>query len=182
MKKIILLLAFIGVSFSNIYAQYSVARDWNEELLNAIRIDFARPTVHSRNLFHTSMAMYDAWALFDSQAETIFLGKNFQGYNCAFNGIANPADVNIARHEMISYAMFRLLNYRFASSPGASTSIPAFKALFDSYGYDDTFTSIDYSTGSYAALGNYLASEIIAFGNQDGSNEQNSRKPVVAIG
>jgi len=174
MKKTILLLAFIGVSFLNIYAQHSVARDWNEELLGAIRIDFARPTVHARNLFHTSMAMYDAWSIFDNQAETIFLGKNFQGYNCVFNGIANPVDVGAARHEMISYAMFTLLNHRFASSPGSATSLPSFKALFDSYGYDDSFTSIDYSTGSYAALGNYLASQIIAFGNQDGSNEQNS--------
>ena len=45
--------------------------------------------------------------------------------------------------------------------------------LFQSYGYDDTFTSVDYSTGSYAALGNYLAQEIIAFGLQDNSNEVN---------
>lgn len=163
----------IGVSFSNIYAQQSVARDWNEELLDAIRIDFARPTVHARNLFHTSMAMYDAWAVFDGQAETIFLGKTFQGYDCVFNGIANPTDVEAARHEMISYTMFRLLNHRFANSPGAATSIAAFKTLLLSYGYDHTFISTDYSTGSYAALGNYLASQIIAFGNQDGSNEQN---------
>ena len=40
-------------------AQHSVARQWNEALLAAIRIDFARPTVHARNLFHTSIALYD---------------------------------------------------------------------------------------------------------------------------
>jgi hypothetical protein len=173
MKKITLLILFALSTIANLNAQHSVARDWNDQLLDAIRIDFARPTVHARNLFHTSLAMYDAWALFDSQAETIFLGKNFQGYNCIFNGIANPTDVDAARHEIISYAMLRLLNHRFANSPGSATSLPAFKALFDSYGYDDSFTSTDYSTGSYAALGNYLASEIIAFGLQDGSNEQN---------
>ncbi|WNH08384.1 hypothetical protein [Thalassobellus suaedae] len=38
----------------------SVARLWNEALLDAIRRDYARPTVHARNLFHTSVAMYDA--------------------------------------------------------------------------------------------------------------------------
>jgi len=173
MKKITLLLVLIGFSFSSIYAQHSVARDWNEELLDAIRIDFARPTVHARNLFHTSMAMYDAWAIFDSQAEPVFLGTEFQGYNCVFNGIATPSDVDAARHEMISYAMYTLLSHRFASSPGSATSLPAFKTLLNSYGYDHTFTSTDYSTGSYAALGNYLASQIIAFGNQDGANEQN---------
>lgn len=173
MKRITLILGILVFSFSNISAQHSVARDWNEELLEAIRNDFARPTVHARNLFHSSMAMYDAWALFDSQAETIFLGQTFQGYTSTFNGIAYPADVEAARHEFISYAMFRLLNHRFKNSPGASSSLAAFLALFESYGYDHTITSLDYSSGSYAALGNYLANEIISFGFQDGSNEQN---------
>ena len=58
-------------------AQHSVARDWNEELLEAIRNDFARPTVHARNLFHSSILMYDSWAVFDGTAETVFLGKTF---------------------------------------------------------------------------------------------------------
>jgi hypothetical protein len=42
-------------------AQHSVTRQWNEMLLDAIRLDFARPTIHARNLFHVSAAMYDAW-------------------------------------------------------------------------------------------------------------------------
>ena len=36
----------------------SVARQWNEVMLEAIRHDFARPTVHARNLFHVSVAMW----------------------------------------------------------------------------------------------------------------------------
>ena len=40
----------------------SVARLWNEETLAAIRIDFPHPPVHARNLFHSSIAMWDAWA------------------------------------------------------------------------------------------------------------------------
>ena len=44
-------------------AAHSVARWWNEFLLDAIRTDFPDPTVHSRNLYHTSAAMWDAyWA------------------------------------------------------------------------------------------------------------------------
>ena len=43
-------------------AQHDVARQWNEALLSAIRIDFPAPTVHSRNLYHVSAGMYDAWA------------------------------------------------------------------------------------------------------------------------
>lgn len=64
----------------------SIAKQWNEEVLNAIRHDFARPTVHARNLFHTSIAMYDIWANFDSQSETYFLGKTLNGYTCNFSG------------------------------------------------------------------------------------------------
>ena len=40
---------------------HSVARAWNEELLDAIRIDRPKPPVHGRNLFHLSVAMWDAW-------------------------------------------------------------------------------------------------------------------------
>lgn len=173
MKKNYFLLIITIFCCINTFSQNSVARDWNEVLLDAIRIDYARPTVHARNLFHSSLIMYDAWAIFDNQAETIFLGKDFGGYNCNFNGISTSGNVSNNRHELISYAMFRLLNHRFASSPGSVNSLAAFSALFNSYGYDDTFTSTDYSTNSYAALGNYLASQIIVFGNQDGANEQN---------
>ena len=49
-------------------AQHTVARQWNEVLLESIRSDFARPPVHARNLFHISMAMYDAWAVYDDDA------------------------------------------------------------------------------------------------------------------
>jgi hypothetical protein len=160
-------LLLIGVA----EAQHSVAREWNEELLHAIRNDFARPTVHARNLFHSSVAMYDSWALFDPNAETVFLGKTYGGHNFVFNGIAPPANVDEARHEMMSYAMYRLLSHRFASSPGADETLPSLTALFQSYGYDENFTSTDYSTGSYAALGNYFAQQIIIFGLFDGSNE-----------
>jgi hypothetical protein len=174
MKKITLFfvayLSLIQVSF----AQHSVARDWNEALLDAIRIDFARPTVHARNLFHSSVLMYDSWAILEDDAQTVFLGKTFNGYTCSFNGIDAPADIDAARHEMLSFALFRLLNHRFSLSPGGTTSLPEFEALLTSYGYDETFTSTDYSTGSFAALGNYLAQEMIAFGLVDKSNEINA--------
>jgi hypothetical protein len=173
MRRVRILLGTFLLLIHVAEAQHSVAREWNEELLHAIRNDFARPTVHARNLFHSSVAMYDSWAIFDTAAETVFLGKNFSGYTFDFNGITPPADVDQARHEMISYAMFRLLSHRFASSPGATETLANIATLFQSYGYDENFTSTDYSTGSYAALGNYFAQEIIAFGMQDGSNEIN---------
>ncbi len=150
---------------------HSVARQWNETLLDAIREDFARPTVHARNLFHSSLAMYDAWAVFDETAETIFLGKQFGDYRCEFKGVPVPEDIEAARHEVMSYALLRLLSHRFQDSPGATFSIPNFANLFSRLGYDVNFTNTDYSTGSYAALGNYLGEQLIQFGQQDGANE-----------
>lgn len=155
-------------------AQNSIAREWNDELLEAIRNDYARPTVHARNLFHSSVIMYDAWAIFDSSAETVFLGKTFGDYNCNFEGISTPNNQDEAIHEIISYASLRLLSHRFENSPNAIESIERFMTLFESYGYDINFTSTDYSSNSYAALGNYMAQEMIAFGILDGSNEENS--------
>ena len=42
--------------------RHSVARRGNEDLLEAIPNDYARPTVHARNLWHSSVAMRDAWS------------------------------------------------------------------------------------------------------------------------
>ena len=49
-------------------AQPTVARQWNEALLDTIRIDFPFPTIHARNLYHSSAAMWDAWGTFDGAA------------------------------------------------------------------------------------------------------------------
>lgn len=172
MKKVTLILVLSISSFFVTSAQQSVAREWNEVLLDAIRSDFARPTVHARNLFHSAVVMYDAWAVFDSQAQTVFLGRNFNGFPCVFNGIDTPTDIEAARHEIMSYAMYRLLNHRFQNSPGLEDINQEIFSVFTGFGYDPGFYSTDYSTGSYAALGNYLAEQIIAYGLQDNSNEQ----------
>ena len=153
---------------------WSIARHWNEVLLDGIRLDLSRPTVHARNLFHSSLAMYDAWALFDNTAETVFLGKTFSDFYCGFEGILPPGDIEAARHEVLSYALYRLLSHRFSDSPRAVYALQKFNTLFTELGYDPTFKEIDYSSGSYAALGNYLAAKLIEFGYQDGANEENS--------
>ncbi|OIQ27543.1 MAG: hypothetical protein BM564_12280 [Bacteroidetes bacterium MedPE-SWsnd-G2] len=172
MKKIVLIIMAVWFTIPTINGQHSVAREWNEVLLSAIRVDYARPTVHARNLFHSSILMYDAWAIFDSQAETVFLGKTFKDFTTNFNGIAAPTNTEEARHKIISYAMYRLLNHRFGSSPGATETLQNINDLFSSYGYNSAINSTDYSNGSYEALGNYMAEQMIAFGLQDNSNEE----------
>ncbi len=174
MKKFVSLttLGFVFISLAfNSHGQHTVARKWNEALLEGIRNDFARPTVHARNLFHTSMAMYDAWAAFDGNAELYLLGKSLNGYKCRFDGIAQPENIQAAQEEAISYACYRLLLHRFANSPGALETRIIIDNLMDELGYDLTFTSTNLEFGEPAALGNYIAQSIIEYGLLDGSNE-----------
>src|SRR3954470_7021227 len=76
----------------------SIARVWDEENLSAIRIDRPHPPVQARNLFSTSVAMYDAWAAYDS----VTIGYVYRGKHAA-------GDVAAARREAISYAAYRIL-------------------------------------------------------------------------
>ena len=53
------------------HPEWSVARRWDEALLDAIRRSLPNPPVHARNLFHVSMAMWDAWATYDTTARGV---------------------------------------------------------------------------------------------------------------
>jgi len=166
--------AFLLTLFSSIptIAQQSAARQWNEALLFSISNDFARPTIHARNLFHISSAMYDAWAVYDEVAEPYLIGRTVHGFNTPFQGVPLPADVEAARAEAISYAAYRLLRHRFQLSPGIWDSYSYYDSLMNVMGYNTSITSLDYTTGSAAHLGNYIANCYIQYGFQDGSNEQ----------
>ena len=153
-------------------ARHSVARLWNEAALHAIRNDFPKPAVHARNLFHLSVAMYDAWAAYDTSPAWL-LGNEVGGFPCGFEGVEPPADLRAAREEAISYAAYRLLMHRYADSPRPEETLPRFDTVFASYGHDPAFTSTDYAGGPPAALGNYIARCVIDFGLQDGANEEN---------
>ena len=59
-----------------------VAHAWVDAALFAIRNDFARPTVHARNLYHLSVAMYDAWAAYDEKASTLWLHPEARFEQC----------------------------------------------------------------------------------------------------
>ncbi len=136
----------------------SVARQWNDLLLEAIRGDLARPTVHARNLFHTSIAMWDAWAAYDEVAATYLHHEKL-----------STTDAAAARAEAISFAAYRILSARFAGSPGADQTLPALDAHMDELGYDRAFTDVTGTTP--AALGNRIAKTVLTFGATDGANE-----------
>ncbi|GAB5562400.1 MAG: hypothetical protein SynsKO_40470 [Synoicihabitans sp.] len=154
--------AQVGVTLDP--AQQSVARWWNEFLLDAIREDFPDPTVHSRNLFHTSAAMWDAYWAYQpggwNQASALFQQET-------------PGDISeAAQREAISHAAFTVLSARYAESPGKDRSQFGFRWLMQQLGYDADNTTI--SGNSPAAVGNRIGAAVLAAGLLDGSNEANN--------
>src|SRR6266853_4609327 len=83
--------AWLSVGLTQSFADQSIARIWNEEILGAIRIDKPNPPVHARNLFHLAVCMYDAWAAYDTTAI---------GY--IHHERVSADDIAVARREAIS--------------------------------------------------------------------------------
>jgi hypothetical protein len=140
------------------HPEWSVARRWNEALLDAIRRALPAPTVHARNLFHTSAAMWDAWAVYDPKASGYFVHDKL-----------TPSDVASARNEAISYAAYRVLTARYIKSVGADESLSEFDDVMDSLCYPIDVTTTDGSTP--AAVGNRIAKAVLDYGLADGSNQ-----------
>jgi len=137
---------------------WSVARMWDEALLDAIRRALPNPPVHARNLFHTSVAMWDAWAAYDPHASGYISTEKVEA-----------TDPGAARNESISYAAHRVLTARFTKSVGAEESLQEFDQLMEVLCYpSDNRTT---SGNSPAALGNRIGEAVLAYGRTDGSNE-----------
>ena len=134
----------------------SIARVWDEEILAAIRIDLPNPPVHARNLFHLSVAMYDAWTAYDPVA----VGYLYRGKHTA-------ADLAAARREAISYAAYRLLAERYAWSRHASNTLAALDARLAALGYDKNNLTTEPSTA--ASVGNRAAAAVSAYYLNDGA-------------
>ena len=169
-KFILFVILILSVYFGNAQ-EYSVARQWDEVVLQAIRNDNARPTIHARNLFHIHAAMYDAWAIFDDTAKTYLIGQSLNGFNSPFDGIETPSNIQTARETAITYAAYRMLINRYQYSPSWSNTLTMANFVMLGLGYNTAVTSTNYSDGDPAKLGNYIAAQYIAYGNQDGSNQ-----------
>ena len=152
--------AHARVTVRSYHADKSVARQWNEEILAAIRVDYPAPTVHSRNLFHTSVAMYDAWCAYHKESSVPFLAQEDLGSS------ANPgADCN----EAISHAAFTLLSSRYRLSPNAEATRQSLRRRMASLGYDPDNRSVHGDAPS--AVGNRIGLKVLALTLYDGSNE-----------
>jgi hypothetical protein len=147
-----------GCTPTSSHPGWSIAREWNEVLLEAIRHDLPAPTVHARNLYHVSAAMWDAWAAYDPVASGVFVHEKLEA-----------RDPDAARQEAMSYAAYRILESRYLASTGASDTIPSLDGLMAAMCYPTEVTETD--GPSPAALGNRIAAAILAAGLADGSNE-----------
>jgi hypothetical protein len=138
---------------------HSVARVWNEQVLAAIRRDVPAPTVHARNLFHLSAAMWDAWAAYDARADGYVVREKL-----------HADDVEAARETAISYAAYRILLQRYSIAAGLEQTfdglVGAMKALCYRIDYVET------SGDSPAALGNRIAAAVLERGRADGAGEE----------
>jgi hypothetical protein len=137
----------------------SVARVWDEALLDAIRRDVPAPTVHARNLFHVSAAMWDAWAAYDPAADGYFVHEKHEA-----------DDVRAAREAAISFAAYRILLHRYSLAAGLEQTFADLAGTMRSLCYRIGYVETEGS--SPAALGNRIAAAVIALGRDDGALEQ----------
>lgn len=161
------------VSIVSTQTNHSVARQWNEQLLEAISNDFARPVVHARNLYHISAAMYDAWSLVTKKSRPCLIGSAQGGFQLMITNSKIPyfPDLEAAANEAVSFAAYRLIKHRYQNAPGYVGIVTRSEQLMQKLGYNPNYIGTDYETGGPADLGNFIAQSIIEFGFQDGSNE-----------
>ena len=141
----------------------SVARVWDDQTLELIRQVVPAPTVHARNLFHVSAAMWDAWAAYDQTADGYLVTEKLRGENLA-------ADREVA----MSYAAYRILLWRFGTVSDLPAAAEQLGATMASLCYRTDYTSID--GDNPAQLGNRIAAAVLEHGRTDGALEDERYK------
>ena len=143
----------------SVEADRSVARLWNEAVLAAIRSDFPAPTIHARNLFHSSAAMWDAWAAYDPDA--VGRVRRRRADRRRRRGGAGGGDelrrVPHPRRPIPAVAASRDRRDPTRRADGRALLRPRRSPTTEG--------------DSPAAFGNRIAEEVLAFGATDGSNE-----------
>jgi hypothetical protein len=141
------------------HPEWSIARRWDEALLEAIRRALPNPPVHARNLFHLSVAMWDAWATYDPTA---------QGYLTTEKIVARDPDQ--ARIQAMSFAAWGVLRSRFRNAVGGDESLEAFDAVLASLCFHPW---VNANAGGITpdAVGTRIARAVLGYGLTDGSNE-----------
>jgi hypothetical protein len=137
----------------------TVARVWDETLLELIRQVIPAPGVHARNLFHVSVGMWDAWAAYDPTADGYVVTEKHRA-----------ADATAAREAAMSYAAYRILLWRYATVADLADASAALDGVMASLCYRPDYTTVE--GDNPAALGNRIGEAVLAYGKEDGSLEE----------
>jgi PAP2 superfamily len=141
----------------------SVARVWDEQTLDLIRQVVPAPTVHARNLFHVSAAMWDAWAAYDPTADGYFVTEK-----------QKAPDISAARETAMSYAAYRILHWRYGTVSDLQVAPEQLAATMARLCLKTEFDSVE--GDNPAAFGNRIAAKVIEYGRTDGSLEDERYK------
>lgn len=146
--------------------EWSTAREWNEAALAAIRRDVPAPTIHARTLFHTAVALHDAWAAFEDDAAPHLVDARDEA--AAITVRAGTEGPGASRDVAMSVAAHRVLTARYRERTGASDTVPALDALLAARCVPP---DVDPEGGDAAALGARIGDRVLAWAIDDGANE-----------
>jgi len=140
----------------------SVAKFWIAVALDEIRDDRPEPTIHARNLFHTSAAMWDTWAAYEPDATALFVDRT-------------PTDAAALNDRItaVSFAAWHVLATRY-SSDTASPRSPVNSAILRLCGVTGEFEP---APGTAAAFGIGIAEEVLRQTRDDGSFVDDGQTP-----
>lgn len=154
------------VAVTAVLAAKSVARWWNEALLDGIRKDTPNPPVHARNLYHLSAVLWDTFWAYETD------GWARQKEVFTKESVTLPAsetDRLAAQREAMSYAAYTFIKARFARSPGVTATTAGIRWLMQQYGFNPDLT--DSAGTTPAATGIRIAQRILDLNRDDGANE-----------
>src|SRR3989442_11933020 len=139
----------------------NVAIQWDNALLQAIRVTKPGPPIVARALAIVHTAMYDAWAAYADGGVGPRLGASLR----------RPSSERTlaSKNEAVSFAAYGALVDLFPPQ------MPAFNDAMRSLGYDPANGSTDVATP--AGVGNVAAAAVIAFRHVDGANQLGDLEP-----
>lgn len=178
MRLIVFLCFFSGISFAQTPSnssgdKSSPARIWMDMYLGAIKKDGFGPTIHARNMYHLSAVLYDTWLIYYPQkGDHLFLGKNTRGFEFEFEDFELPENKDSALFVSLNYAAFRFMMNRFENYSSKVRVNDELIFLMEDLGLNPSYSNDNYSEGSPAALGNYIANKMHEFGLSEPAGDE----------
>ena len=139
----------------------NVVIQWNNALLQAVRVTHPGPPIVARSLAVAHTCMYDAWAAYDPVARGTEFGKRLRRPSAEFT-LEN-------KNKAISFAAYRAAVDLFPSETAS------FNTLMSALGYDPTDTNTSAATPS--GVGNVACAAVLNFRHGDGSNQLGDLAP-----